>query len=250
VSAACKGTILLVDDTFYIRVMLKKLLEPLGFHTLEAENGRIAQEVYEAQPDFIDLILMDIGMPEQDGLTTLENIRKINPTQAVIMLTAQSTEQLLVECARLGISGFFAKPVDHRKLRAKVVEVISSGHQERPGTSLAILDPVDQFRFVLEESLNSRYPSTRGFSTVMDLYASHGDDSPDLVLTNAVLDASQPVVHWMEEIRSKPKWEQTEFLLYRSQIADVKAPQGIFLMQSPFRMTDLFGAVEKLLEGE
>ena len=79
-------TILVVDDAAFMRMRCAKLLTENGYEVVEAENGAQAIEVYQrVKPDGV---LMDITMPEMDGLTALKELRKIDPDARVAMVTA------------------------------------------------------------------------------------------------------------------------------------------------------------------
>jgi two-component system, OmpR family, phosphate regulon response regulator OmpR len=120
-----RGLILTIDDVKYVRMMVRKSLEPIGFRIVEAEDGWEAEKVMEECRGAIQLILCDIVMPGQDGITTLSNIRAKGFKTPVIMLSANSHRKNLWACYRLGISGFVTKPFDRGSLRAKVLKVLS-----------------------------------------------------------------------------------------------------------------------------
>jgi CheY-like chemotaxis protein len=93
-------TILVVDDTALAREAVSKLLEYEGFNVLRAEHGRDAWAMmYEHTPD---LVLLDLMMPEMDGVTLLRMIRRSERWHSlpVIVLTGVSDEQRLVQRAR------------------------------------------------------------------------------------------------------------------------------------------------------
>jgi CheY-like chemotaxis protein len=116
-------TVLVVDDAQFIRLTLKTGLQKVGFRILEAENGLEAEEMLSGHPE-ISLVLCDISMPEQDGVTTLENIRKKYPDMPVIMLTAYADKENVAICARLGICDFIAKPFDINLIRTRIFEAL------------------------------------------------------------------------------------------------------------------------------
>jgi PAS domain S-box-containing protein len=86
------GTILLVDDEQVLRDMGTDLLEALGFVALTAENGRKAIEIYRERGCEINVILLDLTMPEMGGIETYYELRKINPTLPVIICSGYSME--------------------------------------------------------------------------------------------------------------------------------------------------------------
>ena len=106
-------TILLVDDDIRNIYSLTNALEEESVHCLTAENGRIALEVLQANPA-IDLILMDIMMPEMDGYETTIAIRKDPALQKlpIIALTAKAMKGDKEKCLAVGMSDYISKPVD------------------------------------------------------------------------------------------------------------------------------------------
>lgn len=106
--------ILIVDDALFMRAMLRKALEPLGYETQEAENGRLAVEQNRTWKP--DLITLDIVMPEMDGLEALAVIRKESPATRVVMVTAVDQRSLMRQAMDLGISDFIVKPFDENRV--------------------------------------------------------------------------------------------------------------------------------------
>jgi len=113
--------ILVVDDALFMRAMLKKLLTEAGFDIAgEAENGRVAVDLYqELKPD---LVMMDITMPEMDGLTALKEIVKLDPAAKVVMCTALGQERSVMEAMNAGAKDYILKPFNAEK----VVEVLKN----------------------------------------------------------------------------------------------------------------------------
>lgn len=103
-------TILVVDDAEFLRIRLKKLLTHLNYTVQEAPNGREALWLYKATRP--DVVLMDVTMPEMDGLTALGEIRAFDGTARIIMLTALGQNTVAEEALRLGACGFVVKPFE------------------------------------------------------------------------------------------------------------------------------------------
>ena len=91
-------TLLIVDDAAFMRMRCSKLLIDNGFKVIEAENGVQAVKKYqELRPDGV---LLDITMPEMDGLTALKEIKKLDPNARVAMVTAMGQQQLVIEALK------------------------------------------------------------------------------------------------------------------------------------------------------
>lgn len=101
--------ILVVDDAAFMRMMIKDVLTKNGFEVVgEAENGKVALDKYkELSPD---LVIMDITMPEVNGIEALKNIKAFNPGAKVIMCSAMGQQAMVIEAIQSGAKDFIVKP--------------------------------------------------------------------------------------------------------------------------------------------
>jgi two-component system chemotaxis response regulator CheY len=114
--------ILIVDDAQFMRVRISKLLTGHGYQVIEAENGQQAVQVYHAiRPD---AVLMDITMPEKDGLEALGEIRRFDPKAKVIMLTALGQESMVVQAVQAGARDYVVKPFDPDRIMTALQKVL------------------------------------------------------------------------------------------------------------------------------
>lgn len=116
-------TVMLVDDSVSIRNILKNAL--IGNYSIvEAEHGIDALSKIPAQK--IDLFLLDVNMPEMDGLTLLGEIRKIDiySTTPILMLTTETKEELREKGKQLGATGWIVKPCETEKLLGAIQKLI------------------------------------------------------------------------------------------------------------------------------
>lgn len=117
-----RGRILVVDDQEDICRLLLRSLALEGFEVAAARSGREALALVEREPP--DLIVLDLAMPEMDGLETLRGIRARGGNSKVVVLTAYGTAQRLREATALGVSEFLGKPFDLDRLIKVVVEEV------------------------------------------------------------------------------------------------------------------------------
>jgi len=110
-----KYKILAVDDEENIRKSLKMILEYEGYTFLEAAAGLEAREVLEEHPE-IDLVLLDIKLPDIDGLELLAEIRKKPFPPEVIMISGHGTISMAVEATKLGAFDFLEKPLHRERI--------------------------------------------------------------------------------------------------------------------------------------
>ena len=101
--------ILIVDDAAFMRMMIKDILVKNGYNIAgEAENGVKAVEKYqETKPD---LVLMDITMPEMDGIQALKKIKAIDANASVVMCSAKGQQAMVIESIQSGARDFIVKP--------------------------------------------------------------------------------------------------------------------------------------------
>ena len=115
--------ILICDDAAFMRMMIKDILTKNGYNVAgEAENGLKAVEKFkEVNPD---LVLMDITMPEMDGIQALKEIKKIDGGAKVIMCSAMGQQAMVIESIQAGAKDFIVKPFQAER----VIEACKLAH--------------------------------------------------------------------------------------------------------------------------
>ena len=123
---------IVVDDETFIRQVLTRMLQRLGVEVVAvAENGGPVVELYgQHRPD---VVVMDIAMPEIDGLTTLGRLREEHPEARVLICTSFSSDTYTRQAADLGAAGFLNKPFDLATIRSKL-EALFPGRFVAPGS--------------------------------------------------------------------------------------------------------------------
>jgi adenylate cyclase len=116
------GTALVVDDSAVNRLVLVRRLETLGLNVLQAENGMEALEVLAAKPGAVDVVLLDVLMPELDGYETLAAMKADEATRHIPVLIVSGVEELdsVVRCIELGASDYLTKPINASILAARI----------------------------------------------------------------------------------------------------------------------------------
>ena len=115
--------ILICDDAAFMRMMIKDILTKNGYTVVgEAENGAKAVEKYaELKPD---LVLMDITMPEMDGIQALKKIKEEDPSATVIMCSAMGQQAMVIESIQSGAKDFIVKPFQADRVLEAVRKVV------------------------------------------------------------------------------------------------------------------------------
>jgi two-component system chemotaxis response regulator CheY len=115
--------ILLVDDAAFMRMMIKDILVKNGFTVCgEGQDGLEAIDKYKAlQPD---LVIMDITMPNMDGLAALKEIKKEHPNAKIVMCSAMGQESYVVDEIKSGAADFIVKPFQADRIISTVQKVL------------------------------------------------------------------------------------------------------------------------------
>ncbi len=118
-------TILLVDDEEIIIDVGVQLLERLGYTVLEARSGEAAIRIYEENKDKIDMIILDIIMPNIGGGEVYDKIKKIDPNVKVLLSSGYSINGQATEILKKGCNGFIQKPFNMKNISKKIREVLN-----------------------------------------------------------------------------------------------------------------------------
>jgi two-component system nitrogen regulation response regulator NtrX len=151
-------TILLVDDERSIRESLSKILRAENYEVVLAENGQEAIEKRGAER--IDLVILDLNLPEKNGWDTLEWLAEINPLLPVVIITGRSNQRALAEKA--GADALMEKPLDLPLLLQTIRELMDQPMKSRTQRSSGFrYVPCDNQRF--REMLLKRFTTPYSF---------------------------------------------------------------------------------------
>jgi two-component system chemotaxis response regulator CheY len=117
-------TILVVDDAAFMRMRLKKLLEDQGHVVVEAANGQEAVAAYAAHRPA--LVLMDITMPEMDGIAAVQALVAQDPDARVVMVSALGQQAMVLAAVQAGAKDFIVKPFQPDRVLAAVARWAAS----------------------------------------------------------------------------------------------------------------------------
>jgi DNA-binding NtrC family response regulator len=129
-----QGCVLIIDDEVEIRESLQTLLEFEGYEVEAAANA--AQGISKLGDRPFDLVLLDLALPDRNGLELLPEIRAIDPQISVIMITAYGTVEDAVRAMQAGAANFLQKPWDNEKLLADVRSVVARRRAEEENIQL------------------------------------------------------------------------------------------------------------------
>jgi len=123
-------SVLLVDDEAMVIEVGRQMLGKLGYQVLTAESGRMALDILKAKHTEIDLIILDMIMPDIGGGETFDRIKQIAPEKKVLLSSGYSINGQAIEILRRGCDGFIQKPFGLNDLSQKIREVLGDGNAE------------------------------------------------------------------------------------------------------------------------
>ena len=123
-------TILVVDDEEEPIMVAELMLRELGYKVLAARSGKEAVELYTAHRNALDLVALDMIMPEMSGKEIYEQFKKIEPNVKVLLVSGYSLNKQVEELLAMGCDGFIQKPFDIRQFSQKLREILDAHRQE------------------------------------------------------------------------------------------------------------------------
>jgi two-component system chemotaxis response regulator CheY len=115
--------VLIVDDAAFMRMRCARILSENGHEVVEAANGQLGVEAYGASHP--DAVLLDVTMPQMDGLAALKAIKEIDPNARVAMVTAMGQQSVVVEALKAGAKDFVVKPFESDRLLSALGRLLS-----------------------------------------------------------------------------------------------------------------------------
>ena len=116
------ATVLIVDDSAFMRMRCVSTVKELGHETVEAADGIEAIEVFKAKKP--TAVLLDITMPNMDGLTALREIMAVDSNARVAMVTAMGQQSMVMEALKAGARDFVVKPFEPERVKATLEKLL------------------------------------------------------------------------------------------------------------------------------
>ena len=126
-------TILLVDDEALVIDVGVQLLEKLGYTVLEAQSGRDAIRIFIERNHTIDMLILDMVMPDMGGGEVYDRIKRIDPKVKVLLSSGYSIDGQATEILNRGCEGFIQKPFNMKDLSKKIREVLNRPRKSTQG---------------------------------------------------------------------------------------------------------------------
>lgn len=117
--------VLIIDDSMFIAKQLGQILTSEGFEVVAtASDGLMGLERYKELSPGIDLVTMDITMPQMDGVTALEKILDYDKGAVVVMVSALGKEDVVKKSLLLGAKSYIVKPLDRKKVLERILSIL------------------------------------------------------------------------------------------------------------------------------
>ena len=119
-----EGKILVIDDEELIRIVAETILKDLGYEVILAENGRQGFEIFQEEYKSIDLVILDMIMPEMNGRECFEKMKEVDPKVKVLLSSGFSKDDDVRELILAGLSGFVKKPFRASEISRIAADII------------------------------------------------------------------------------------------------------------------------------
>ena len=131
------ATVLIIDDEAGILGTVADVLRDEGYSTLSADSGVLGLEIYrEKRPE---VVLLDIWLPDRDGLELLQELREIDPRAAVVMISGHGTVSTAVKAIRMGAHDYLEKPLSYSQVLDAVDEAVKRRLDQDTGPPVEVL---------------------------------------------------------------------------------------------------------------
>ena len=122
------ATVLVIDDEEGIRNLLDTLLSRKGYEVVLASNGQRGLELFHRKRP--DVVVLDLKMPQMDGLTVLQQVRQLNPTQPVVILTGAGTAEAQQQVRALEVTEYVEKEFSLHRLGDALKRLLNTPNAE------------------------------------------------------------------------------------------------------------------------
>lgn len=122
------ATVLVIDDEEGIRNLLDTLLSRKGYEVVLASNGKKGLELFRRKRP--DVVVLDLKMPQMNGLTVLQQVRQLNPTQPVVILTGAGTAEAEQQVRALGVTEYVEKEFSLHRLGDALKRLLNTPNAE------------------------------------------------------------------------------------------------------------------------
>ncbi|MFQ3580123.1 MAG: response regulator [Bacteroidales bacterium] len=145
-------TVLIVEDDFASRQMLKYAIEKENYECILADNGIEGLEFFMKKKP--NVVITDVRMPQLDGLSLLENIRKVKQDTIIIIVTGHGNEELALKAFELGASNYLKKPIDLHELKIQLKQYSSLFEKKKITRHISDFIKKQQLELCIDNDIN------------------------------------------------------------------------------------------------
>ena len=233
--------VLVVDDDANFCSTLSRILEKKGYATLNAENGQRAINLVKEK--HVDVILMDIKMPVMGGVEAYKNIKKINPSAAVIFMTAFSVEDLVKDAIKDGAYAVIKKPFD-------IDTVINMIEKSKNGALLAVVDDDPNIGKTMKNVLERKGYSITTCQTGEEAIALAKDRPRNIFFIDMKLPVLNGLETYLEIRKANPEAVVVMMTAYRQEMDELvrqAIEKGAYsCLYKPFDMDEAIKIIEEI----
>ncbi|MBN2080636.1 PAS domain S-box protein [bacterium] len=122
--SSLEGLALVVDDEKSVRLVCKNFLERLGMQAISAEDGEVAVRLFKEHPADIALVILDLNMPQMDGISAFREMKRIRPDIQVILCSGYNEQEATQHFLGEGLADFIQKPYQFAEFKQKIMQVL------------------------------------------------------------------------------------------------------------------------------
>ncbi|MBC7188625.1 response regulator, partial [Candidatus Aerophobetes bacterium] len=253
-----KKTILIADDVKLFHIFIKQTLASKDYELVFVERGK---EVLDfVMKKNVDLLILDVELPDMNGIEVLKSVRKLTQDMQsvvelkelpVIMVTAYPREEIKIEAEKLGVAGFFGKPIKRKEFKKLVEEILKEGYRGENAKKLILC--VDS-----EPRVQRFYKGTLSDRNLQVLTASNGLEALEMVEYNRpnliITELNLPEMDGVEMIKTIRETNPHLPIIVVSSVSEKEGSEKLKelkvegYLSKPFKLRELKNKLILLLE--
>jgi len=253
-----KKNILIADDVKLFHLFIKQTLTSEDYRLIFVENGRDAIDTVMKRD--IDLLILDVELPDMSGLDVLRNIRKLTQEMQsvvqlkelpVIMVTAYPQDEIRRRAERFGLIKFLGKPIKRQELRELVKSILEGGYQRIEGKKIVLcVDSEPRVQKFYEGTLSGKEWDVITASNGIEALETVEFKNPDLIITELNL----PEMDGVEFIQTLKESNQNIPVIVVSSVSEKEGKPKVEnlgikkYLCKPFQLDELRKSIKEILE--
>jgi DNA-binding response OmpR family regulator len=218
VTSGGRPRVLIADDQEALRELLSRLLTREGYEPIEAADGVQAVELFRTQAPLV--VVSDIMMPRMDGLALLTELKRIDRSAVVILMTGQGNEEILLRALRGGATNFFRKPFNVRELMDEIRRVVDFRTEAARSTLFSPFLVSEKKTFVIPRADSPYFPIVNQVTLQLPCIL------PEEDILNLKIGIEEMIVNAVEHGNLGITFEEKNKAISEGTLADLLAQRG------------------------